>query len=115
MTPSNEYQKFTREAKAQLVSVFKYDREHDNTPESAVQLLVDAIGKDNAGEILAVMVMCKGTWDSRISWSSHEWAEVYCSHDEQELHEIPGLYYCDEIHPAHMEQLVRAYRRLYPV
>ena len=29
MTPSIEYQKFTREAKAQLVSVFKYDREHD--------------------------------------------------------------------------------------
>lgn len=115
MTPSNEYQKFTREAKAQLVSVFKYDREHDNTPESAVQLLVDAIGKDDAGEILAVMVMCKGTWDSRISRSSREWAEVYCSHDEHELSEIPGLYYCDEIHPAHMEQLVRAYRRLYPV
>ena len=115
MTPSSEYKRFSREAKAQLVSVFKYDREHNSTPESAVQLLVDAIGRDDAGEILAVMVMCKGSWDCRISRSSREWAEAYSLFDEDDLNAVRGLYYCDEIHPAHMEQLVSAFRRLYPV
>ena len=115
MTPSTEYVRFTREAKAQLVSLYRYDTEHDNTPESTVQLLVDAIGKDDAGEILAVMIICKGTWDGRISRSNREWAEVYSSHDASELSAVRGLYYCDEIHPAHMDQLVSAYRRLYPV
>lgn len=115
MFPSEEYQADIRKAREHLVSVYKYDCEHYNTPESTVALLVDEIGKDWAGEILAVMVLEKGRFDGRISRSSREWAEAYSLFDEDEIGCIHGCWYCDEIHPAHMEQLVSAFRKLYPV
>ena len=110
-TPSAEYRKFIREAKTQLIDAHRYSRDHGNTPTETAQLLTDAIGAENAAEIVAVMVLCKGEWDARISPGSRRWARETAQHDEAELAQISGLYYCDEIHPAHMEQIVSAFRR----
>lgn len=110
-TPSLEYRRFCREAKAQLIAAHRWSREHGNTPEETVQILTDAIGRESAAEIIAVMVLCRGEWDARISDSSRAWAAETCSCEPDELNLIPGLYYCDEIHPAHMEQIVWAIRR----
>ena len=109
--PSAEYRRFCREAREQLITAHRWSREHDNTPEATVQLLTDAIGKENAAEIVAVMILCRGEWDKRITDDSRAWAAEVCSHEPGELYQIPGLYYCDEIHPTHMEQIVWAIRR----
>lgn len=111
-TPSSEYIQFTREAKAALISAYHYSRDHNDTPAETADILTDAIGVENAAEIVAVMVLCKGEWDARISHSSRRWARATAEHDEAELAQIPGLYYCDEIHPAHMEQIVSAFRSI---
>lgn len=110
-TPSLEYRRFCREARTQLIAAHRWSREHDNTPEATVEILTDAVGKENAAEIVAVMVLCRGEWDARISSDSRAWAARICSHELEELNQIPGLYYCDEIHPTHMEQIVWAMRR----
>lgn len=110
-TPSLEYRRFCREAKAQLIAAHRWSREHDNTPETTVEILTDSIGKESAAEIVAVMVLCRGDWDARISSDSRAWAAETCSHEVKELDQIAGLYYCDEIHPTHMEQIVWAMRR----
>jgi len=110
-TPSAEYRKFTREAKAQLIEAYRYSRDHGNTPAETAQLLIDAIGAESAAEIVAVMVLCKGEWDARICPRNREWARETAEHDEAELAQIPGLYYCDEIHPANMDLLANVFRR----
>lgn len=110
-TPSREYMQFTREAKAQLISAYRYGRENNDTPAETADILSDVIGAENAAEIVAVMVLCKGEWDARISPGSRKWARETAQHDEAELAQIPGLYYCDEIHPTHLEQIVSVFRR----
>ena len=104
--PSLEYRRFCIAAKEQLIAAHRWSRTHDNTPKETVQILEDAIGRENAAEIVAVMVLCRGDWDARISSESRAWAARTCSHEPEELDQIPGLYYCDEIHPTHMEQIV---------
>ena len=110
-TPSTEYRKFTREAKTQLVSAYRYSLDHGNSPAETADILTDAIGAENAAEIVAVMVLCKGEWDARICPRNREWARETAQHDPAELAQIPGLYYCDEIHPAHMDALASVFRR----
>lgn len=109
--PSREYMQFTREAKAQLISAYRYSQDHNNTPTETADILTDAIGAENAAEIVAVMVLCKGEWDARICPRNREWARETAQHDEAELAQIPGLYYCDEIHPANMDLLASVFRR----
>ena len=112
MSYTAEYRRFIREAKDQLVSAYQYSRDHGNTPEDTAAILIDAIGRENAAEIVAVMVLSKGTWDARISRASREWAAEMCSHSESELNAMTGVYYCDAIHPAHMDQIVSVFRRM---
>lgn len=112
MSYTAEYKRFIREAKDQLVSAYQYSRDHGNTPEDTAAILIDAIGRENAAEIVAVMVLSKGTWDARISRASREWAAETCSHSESELNAMTGVYYCDAIHPTHMDQIVSVLRRM---
>lgn len=110
MTVSREYRSFFRSAKETLIGCHRYSREHNNTPKETVELLIDAIGEENAGEIVAALILCKGSWDERISRGSRIWAAETCSHSSEDLNTVPGLYYCDEIHPTHMEQIAQALR-----
>ena len=110
-TPSREYIRFTAQGKKALVDDYRYCLDHGFTPAQTADLLIDEMGAENAAEIVAVMVLCKGKWDARISPRNREWARETAQHDEAELYQIPGLYYCDEIHPAHMDQIACAIRR----
>lgn len=77
-------------------------------PAETVADLVEAIGYDNAAEIVAIMVIVKGTWDERISAKVRAWAGDLVTITPDEIHDVLGLYYSDSIHPVHMDQLARA-------
>ena len=64
---SREYRQFTRAAREQLVSAYRWSRDHGDTPEETVEILIDEIGKDNAQEIVAACILTVGDWDARIS------------------------------------------------
>ena len=110
MNVSREYRIFFRSAKETLIDCHRYSREHNNTPTETVELLIDAIGKESAEEIVAALILCKGSWDERISRASRSWAAETCCHSIEDLNTVPGIYYCDEIHPAHMEQIAQVLR-----
>ena len=111
MNVSREYRIFFRTAKETLIDCYRYSLEHDNTPEETVELLIDAIGEESAQEIVSALILCKGTWDERISRTSRHWASETCSYSTEDLNTVPGFYYCDEIHPTHMEQIAQALRK----
>lgn len=100
------FKRFYREAKPILVDIFNYTR--DMTPADTADLLVDRLGRDAADELVAAMVVAKGDWDSRI------WPEVRAKAEDMILPYTENdlfradIYYCDEIHPVHMNQLARA-------
>ena len=77
-------------------------------PAETVADLVGAIGYENAAEIVAIMVIAKGTWDERISAKVRAWAGDLVTITPDEIHDVLGLYYSDSIHPVHMDQLARA-------
>lgn len=78
------------------------------SPAETVADLVGAIGYENAAEIVAIMVIAKGTWDERISAKVRAWAGDLVTITPDEIHDVLGLYYSDSIHPVHMDQLARA-------
>lgn len=78
------------------------------SPAETVADLVEAIGYENAAEIVAIMVIAKGTWDERISAKVRAWAGDLVTITPDEIHDVLGLYYSDSIHPVHMDQLARA-------
>lgn len=78
------------------------------SPAETVADLVEAIGYENAAEIVAVMVIAKGTWDERISAKARAWASDLVTMTADEIRDTLGLYYSDSIHPAHMDQIARA-------
>lgn len=78
------------------------------SPAETVADLVEAISYENAAEIVAVMVIAKGTWDERISSKARAWAADLVTLTADELRDVLGLYYCDSIHPAHLDQIARA-------
>ena len=110
MTVSREYRIFTRTASEQLVSAYKWSRDHGNTPEETADILTDAIGKDSAAEIIAACILRIGDWDQRISPANREWAVRSCERTSKELDQIAGFYYPYEIHPAHMDQIADVFR-----
>lgn len=79
-------------------------KETTTTPEETVTALVSAIGYEKAREIIAIMVSAKGIWDQRISQKARAWAAEIAS----DFLGSNFVYYCDEIHPAHMDQIARA-------
>lgn len=78
------------------------------SPAETVADLVEAIGYENAAEIVAIMVIAKGTWDERISAKVRAWAGDLVTITPDEIRDVLGLYYSDSIHPVHMDQLARA-------
>ena len=104
--PSKEYERFIREARAQLVDDYQYVREMGGKPKDTVDLLIQEMGATDAAEIIAAMVLVHGEWDLRISVDSMKWAKENCFYSAHELN-FPGCYYCDQIHPSHMEQIVQ--------
>ena len=111
MTVSKEYRQLTRNAREQLVSAYRWSREHGNTPTEAAEVLIDRIGRDNAQEIVAACILAVGTWDARISNVNRRWAAEACEHTAEELNQLPGFYCPDEIHRTHMDQIADVFRK----
>lgn len=115
----------TEEARAEFRAIRKtYAAERDAlatmheksfSPDITVADLVEAIGYDNAAEIIAIMVVAKGTWDERISSKARAWAADLVTITREEIADLLGLYYCDRIHPAHLDQIARAMAAHTPV
>lgn len=78
------------------------------SPAETVADLVEAIGYENAAEIVALMVIAKGTWDERITSKARAWAADLVTLTADEIRDALGLYYTDSIHPVHMDQIARA-------
>lgn len=110
MTVSREYRIFLREAREQLVSAYRWSRDHDNTPEATADILVDAIGEYSATEIVAACINGVGDWDARISTANRKWAAETCEHTKDDLNTVAGFYCPSEIHPSHMDQIASVFR-----
>ena len=93
-----------RELKQGLIDF--YDETYSGTPDDTVDLLIDCYGLDAAKYIVAVMINADGRFDRRISDRVFDWAESIAP-DEETLRKS-GIYYCDRIHPAHMNQIAEA-------
>ena len=93
-----------------LIRVYRESRDKNLTPAATADLLIRKIGRDGAAEIIAAMIVSHGTWDQRISGSNRTWAASTVLHTGEELRQA-GVYYCDAIHPAHIDQLAAALRR----
>ena len=78
------------------------------SPAVTVSDLVEAISYENAAEIVAMMVICKGEWDERISNRRRAWAADLVTLTADEIRDTLGLYYSDSIHPAHLDQIAAA-------
>lgn len=97
-----EHKKEIRNNRAALVEA----HQNNDTPAATVAALVSSIGYDAAAEIIAAMVNVKGIWDQRISTKNRAWAaEIAADFLGNDF-----VYYCDEIHPAHMDQIADAMR-----
>lgn len=84
-------------------------RQNHTTARETVAALIDAIGYENAAEIIAAMVNAKGEWDGRISRTNRVWAAEQNAPDRATLDDM-CVWYCDEIHPAHMDEIATAMR-----
>lgn len=82
-------------------------RQNNDTPAATVAALIDAIGYDAAAEIIAAMVNAKGDWDARISRTNRAWAAEQNAPARETLDDM-CVWYCDEIHPAHMDEIATA-------
>lgn len=111
MTKTNLTNREIRAAREALVNAHSANR--DNGPAATVAALVESLGYDRAREIVALMTAARGDWDARISRDSRAWAASVTSTTESELADR-CIYYCDEIHPAHFEQIAQAMQQYQP-
>lgn len=95
----------------ELINAHLYVRGTTNRATDTVALLIDKVGLDDARRIVALMISCKGDWDARISRSNREWAEDIEPFGDEIATEAM-LFYCDEIHPSHMDMLACYLRRI---
>lgn len=82
-------------------------RKETNSAADTVTALIDRIGYTAAREIVATMIIAKGEWDGRIDNKCREWAFDLTETTEETLF-AKYIYYCDEIHPAHMNEICHA-------
>ena len=92
-----------REHRAALVAA----HQASTTPAETVAALVAQIGQESAAYIIASMINAKGDWDGRVSSTVRAWAAADEIPTRQQLDDA-CVWYCDEIHPAHMDQIARA-------
>jgi hypothetical protein len=83
--------------------------QNNDTPAATVAALISSIGYDAAVEIVASMVNAKGEWDKRISRVNRTWAAAQDAPNSETLDDM-CVWYCAEIHPAHMDQIADAMR-----
>ena len=86
-------------------------REISNRPSTACALLIDRAGFEDAKQIVALMIFCKGGWDTRISDRNREWADEIEPFAEEIATEAM-LFYPAEIHPAHLDMIADYLRKL---
>ena len=67
--------------------------------------------EESAAEIVSALILVKGDWDARISKENRAWAAETCQFGEEDLSRLPGFWYCDEIHPAHFDQIADCLRK----
>ena len=84
-------------------------RQNSNSPAETVDALISSIGYDAAAEIIAAMVNAKGEWDGRITRANRAWAAEQNAPARETLDDM-CVWYCDEIHPAHMDEIATAMR-----
>lgn len=90
------------------------DTHKENTSAAAtVAALVDRLGLETAREIIAVMVVSKSEWDERITKKARTWAAEQTEETRDGL-AARYVYYCDDIHPVHMDQIARAMMEYQP-
>lgn len=77
-------------------------------PADTVEALAARLGHENAAEIVALMVIVKGDHDERISRKARTWAAELVAMTREDVVEILGLFYCDDIHPVHLDQIARS-------
>ena len=87
-------------------------RANTTTAADTVAALVAEIGFESAREIIAAMVNAKGSWDARIDDRRRAWAADFAP-SQEELN-AAYIYYCDDIHPAHMDQIAAAMMKYQP-
>ena len=81
-------------------------RTNEQTPGDIFGKLIDAIGLDDAREVIAATVNTIGDWDGRISSANREWAKSTTAEGFDNY--ISGR---DNIHPAHVDQYASIARR----
>ena len=90
--------------RAELIDAHRYVRGTTNTPRDTAEILIDRVGLEDAVWIVAMMIGCRGSWDARISRTNRGWAEdiePFCD----EIAAGCMLFYCDEVHPCHMDAI----------
>jgi hypothetical protein len=95
-----------------LIDAHLAAREISNRPSDACALLIDKIGMDYAKDAVALLIVCKGEWDRRISDRNRAWAESIIPYGEDLYRSIPGLFYPPEIHPAHLDMIADYMRKI---
>ena len=96
----------------ELIDAHTYVRANGNRSTDTVALLIDRVGLDAAKDIVALMICCKGTWDERISRRNRIWADIRMPSGDDIYHSDTGIYYCDEIHPCHMDAIANSIREM---
>ena len=94
-----------------LVEIHLDTRASSNKPSDTAALLIDRIGSTDAAEAVALAIFCKGTWDGRISNRNREWAEDVLPLGD-DIAKDGGIYYPSEIHPAHLDMIADAVRKM---
>jgi hypothetical protein len=96
------------------MNIYEVNRTHlinahnaSTTPRETVDVLIDRIGYTAAADIVAVMVIAKGEKDGRISQNTRKWATGRMDGMTKASLLDAGVYYADDIHPAHLEQIAR--------
>ena len=87
-------------------------RRNAGRADETVAALVEKLGYEDAREIVAAMVNAKGDWDQRISDRNRAWAADLAQ--DRDTLAAAYIYYCDDIHPAHMDQIADAMRKFQP-
>lgn len=94
-----------------LVEIHLDTRAASDKPSDTAALLIDRIGSTDAAEAVALAIACKGGWDGRISDRNRRWAEEVLPLGE-DICKDAGIYYPSEIHPAHLDMIADAMRKM---
>ena len=81
-----------------------------NNPQDVIDEFVDAVGYENATNVIANLVNARAEWDGRISPRNKEWASNLANIDRDVIIRM-GCYADDAIHSAHLDQLCDYMRR----